>query len=165
MLFVLSYRRPLHFLIAGACPLFTVITCCCLQFSSLGRLLFRIPTHFMMPIYSVRTSSDLDALYPTLRQLYINNEMINICKMYHREEICNEGAHFALSGRHPNLHIIYVNAWLGPAMRSIINYLIHKYPGDDEDADDENNFVDCIMMCPACGKRFADQNIRIFRSS
>ena len=74
MLFVLSYRRPLHFLIAGACPLFTVITCCCLQFSSLGRLLFCIPKHFKMPIYSVRTSSQLDTLYPTLRDLFINNE-------------------------------------------------------------------------------------------
>ena len=165
MFFVFSYRRPLHFLIAGACPLFTVITCCCLQFSSLGRLLFRIPTHFMMPIYSVHTSAQLDALYPTLRDLYINNEMINVCKMYHTEENCNEGTDFALSGRHRNLHIIFLNASLEPTMRFIINYLIHKYPADDEDADDANNFVDCIMMCPGCGTRFSDQNIRISRSS
>ena len=118
-----------------------------------------------MPLCLVRTASELQSLFPTLRQLYLNNDMINICKMYHREQVCNERAQFALCGRHPNLHIIYVNDWLGHAMRFIINYLIEKYPGDDEDPDDENNFVDCIMMCPACGTRFADKNIRFFRSS
>ena len=91
--------------------------------------------------------------------------MINVYKMYHTEENCNEGTDYALSGRHPNLHLIFVNACLGPAMRFIINFLIHKYPADDEDADDANNFVDCIMMCPGCGTRFSDQNIRICRSS
>ena len=116
-----------------------------------------------MPIYSVHTASQLDALYPTLRDLYINNEMLNVCKMYHTEENCNEGTDFALSGRHPNLHIIFLNASLEPTMRIIISYLIQKYPS--EDADDPNNFVNCILMCPGCGTRFSDQHIRNCRSS
>ena len=119
----------------------------------------------MMPIYSVHTEAELDALHPKLRRLYIDNEMINVCKMYHTEEHCNENSDFVLSGRHQNMHVIFLNAFLEGKMRIIINRLIQQYPSDEEDADEPNNFIECIMMCPACGTPFFDQHIRNCRSA
>ena len=119
----------------------------------------------MMPIYSVHTEAQLNALYPTLRGLYIDNEMINVYKKYHTEENCNEDSDFVLSGQHRNIHVIFINASLEATMRIIINHLIQKYPSDEEDADEPNNFIECIMMCPACGTPFFDQHIRNCRSA
>ena len=95
----------------------------------------------MMPIYSVHTEAQLDALHPTLRELYIDNEMINVCKLYHTEENCNEDSDFVLSGQHRNVHVIFINAFLEAKMRIIINRLIQQYPSDEEDADEPNNFI------------------------
>ena len=119
----------------------------------------------MMPIYSVHTEAQLDALHPKLRRLYIDNEMINVCKMYHTEEHCNENSDLVLSGRHQNMHVIFLNAFLEDKMRIIINRLIQQYPSDEEDADEPNNFIECIMMCPGCGTPFFDQHIRNCRSA
>ena len=80
-----------------------------------------------MPKYSIHTAAELDAFYPTLKDLFINNEMLNVCKMYPTEENCNAGTDLALSGRHPNLHIIFLNANLEPIMRIIVDYLIQKH--------------------------------------
>ena len=116
-----------------------------------------------MPKYSIHTAVGMEAFYPTLKELFIDNEMLHVCKMNHTEENCRMGTGLALSGLNPNLHVIFLNADLEPTMRNIVNYLIQHYPS--EDPEDPNNFVNCILMCPGCGKRFADQHNRNCRSS
>ena len=116
-----------------------------------------------MPKYSIYTAEGLAAFYPTLKELFIENEMLNVCKLNHTEENCLMGTDLALSGRHPNLHIIFLNTSLEPILRIVVNHLIQHYPS--EDPEDPNNFVSCILMCPGCGKRFADQHNRNCRSS
>ena len=59
-------------------------------------------------------AAGLEAFHPTLKKLFLNNKMLNVCKLNHTEENCNMGTDLALSGRHPNLHIIFLNANLGP---------------------------------------------------
>ena len=119
----------------------------------------------MMPIYSVHTEAQLDDLHPTLTELYIDNAMINVCNLHHSEENCREDSNYVLSGQHPHLHVIFINAILEAKMRNIINQLIQQYPLEEEDEDEPNNHIQCIMMCPGCGTPFSHQHIRNCRSA
>ena len=118
----------------------------------------------MMPIYCVHTEAQLDDLHPTLTELYIDNAMINVCKLHHSEENCDEDSNYVLSGQHPNMHVILINSFLEAKMRIIINQLIQQYPLE-EDEDEPNNYIQCIMMCPGCGTPFSHQQIRNCRSA
>ena len=111
----------------------------------------------MMPIYIVHTEAQLDDLHPTLTQLYIDNAMINVCKLHHGEENCSEHSNMVHSGQHPNMTIIFINAFLEANIRIMINQLINQYPLEEEDEEEPNNYIQCIMMCPVCGTPFSHQ--------
>ena len=110
-----------------------------------------------MPKYSIYTAEGLVAFHPTLKELFIENEMLNVCKLNHNEENCHMGTNLALSGRHPNLHLIFLNTSLEPIMRNVVKHLIQLYPS--EDPEDPHNFANCILMCPGVSCNILDQTM------
>ena len=117
----------------------------------------------MMPKYTIYTAEGLVAFYPTLRKLFIEDEMLNICKLNHHEENCHMDTKVVLSGRHPHLHLIFLNPSLEPIIRNVVKHLIQLHPSGDPE--DPHNFANCILMYPGYGKRFTDQPNRNCRSS
>ena len=116
-----------------------------------------------MPKYIICTIEELVELYPTLKELFIEDEMINVCKLNHHEENCQEDSGLVLSGFHPLLHLVFLHPTLEPIMRQVMDHLIQLYPS--EDPEDPHNFSNCILMCPGCGRRFSDQSNRSGRLS
>ena len=116
-----------------------------------------------MPNYHLYTEGDLNNFYPILKALFIDYEMLNIIKLNHSEENCQEGSGPVLNGSYPLLHLIYLHPALEPLMRQVIVHLISLYPA--EDPNDPHNFPNCILMCPTCGRRFEDQPNRSSRAS
>ena len=116
-----------------------------------------------MPKYTIYTVEELVEFYPILKKLFLEDEMINVCKLNHQEENCKEDSSPALSSSHPLLHLIFLHQALEPIMRQVLEHLIQLYPA--EDPDDPHNFPNCILMCPGCGRRFSDQSNRSSRLS
>ena len=79
-----------------------------------------------------------------------------LVKMNHGEENCSEHSNMVHSGQHPNMTIIFINAFLEASIRIMINQLINQYPLE-EDEEEPNNYIQCIMMCPVCGTPFSHQ--------
>ena len=116
-----------------------------------------------MPIYTICTEEDLAEFYPLLKHLFVAVEMFNILKLNHSEENCNAGAGPVLNGAYPLLHLIYLHPDLESFMRQILNHLKQVYPIGDPN--DPRNFLNCLLMCPTCGRRYEDQPNRSSRSS
>ena len=77
-----------------------------------------------MPKYIIYTIEELVDFYPTLKKLFIEDEMINVCKLNHQEENCQKDSDLVLSGLHPLLHLIFLNPALEPIMRQVMDHLI-----------------------------------------
>ena len=116
-----------------------------------------------MPNYTICTEDELVDFFPTLKALFIDDEMLNIIKLNHTEENCRAGSGPVLNGSHPLLHLVFLHPALEPIMRQVIVHLISLYPA--EDPNDPHNFPNCILMCPTCGRRFVDQPNRSSRES
>ena len=116
-----------------------------------------------MPKYTICTVEGLVEFYPILKELFLEDEMINVLKLNHQEENCREDSGPVLNGSHPLLHPIFLHQALEPIMRQVIEHLIRLYPAEDPDA--PHNFPNCILMCPGCGWRFSDQPNRGSRLS
>ena len=116
-----------------------------------------------MPIYVINTRAELAAFYPYLRHLYEEDEMFHVLRIQHSEENCTAGSEPVLNGAYSFLHLIYLHPTLEFNMRQLLAHLNRISP--PLDPNDPRNFPNCLMMCPSCGKVYADQTNRRSRSS
>ena len=116
-----------------------------------------------MPIYVINTRAELAAFYPYLRHLYEEDEMFHVLRIQHSEENCTAGSEPVLNGAYSFLHLIYLHPTLVFNMRQLLAHLNRISP--PLNPNDPRNFLNCLMMCPSCGKVYADQTNRSSRSS
>ena len=116
-----------------------------------------------MPIYVINTRAELAAFYPYLRHLYEEDEMFHVLRIQHSEENCTAGSEPVLNGAYSCLHLIYLHPTLEFNMRQLLAHLNRISP--PLNPNDPRNFLNCLMMCPSCGKVYADQTNRSSRSS
>ena len=111
-----------------------------------------------MPVYIIQSNQQLAALIPLLREDYIDNKWIHICKLHHGDINCSEHTRLLQSGQMSTFSIVYIPNCLEQSIQIILNQLIEDFRYDDDnDEDNDNNNLNAMMMCPGCGLPFPEQ--------
>ena len=114
-----------------------------------------------MPNYFVQNEEDLNAIRPQVEELFAENmAMLNVCKITHGTQQCEQCTTVTQQQQHPNMHIIFISTHLEYNVMAMFLAFMNKYPlewAEDVEDIESNSHIETIMMCPLSGTPFSLQ--------